>query len=221
VVQGERSALVETPDCWPHEGTRLLVELELAADGSAGGTAELLLSGVRATALLDELQSPEAEEGFRSRFADYLAGARLGGLRWGSTAKPVPIVRLSATVQYAVLTQESRLGPSLRLPGAAVFPEPQELADDANPGLRPGSFSSLWTLRIPSDWCPAEVSEVSVENVAGIFCQSSRAEGEALVIDRLAELRPPGIDPTAAAQLHQLYVAEQRARKRRLRFGCD
>jgi hypothetical protein len=218
VVRAERSALVVTPDCSSIEGSRLLADIELADDGSATGTVELLLSGASAYTLLYWLSSPSAEEAVRELLAEHLAGAQIGALRWGSADEPLPLVRLNVAVSFPSFIQESRLGPSLRLPEPMRAPNPSTLDNESEPVGYLGSYASRWSLHLPAGWSPAEVEEIAEENLAGKLRQTSTFAEDVLVIERLIEIRAPAIEPAAVEALSQLYLAEQQTKRRRLRF---
>jgi hypothetical protein len=220
VVRGERSALCATPDRSNLESLSLTVSIEVGLDGSALGTAEMLLTGQPAVRMLDVLQSPTAATDAVERFSSRLPGADLQDLRWGSTETPRPAVRLGASTRLHDLVVDSSSGPALQLPDPAFTPAAAELEE--NESLKmiiPGVYTSRWKIHLPESWCPPAVESLSVTKECGSFAQSSTFQGGTLVIERPLVINPVDLEEHRE-DLAALSRAERQVKGTLIRFSC-
>lgn len=227
VMKKGQSLLVRTPILVATEGTRLTVDLALAASGESTGSARLELTGELAAAF-QELRSGgkpvELDRAIRQMFAGLLPpGVSLTGIRWQSTEGGAPYVKVEAQVSLPALGAAAEAGalPPIPMPGRTELPSPGLLESRTQPVVAsPFSSRTTWHVTLPNDGCKPEGQDVTVGNDVGAFRQTTAVQGRLLVVERQSELRRRWIESAAFPALKEVSLAESRANKRRLRLSC-
>ena len=205
-----------------------MVNLEVAADGSARGAAAVEFTGWLATGFLDQAasQPPErTEEDARAIFAGLLPGVTVEKLGWRMKEDgAVPEVSMTAAVRHDSLVRGlDSAAPSFALEGLRSMPEPSILAErEIDVVVRPQSARVIWHMTLPAGLCRPAERDRAVTNRVGSFRQRI-AHGEnpgTFVIERRTELARRWIEPADFADLKALALAEHRAQRRRVRLLC-
>ncbi len=222
VVAGNASGLVTTPGSRQQERRQVVVDLVVGVDGIGRGTADLSITGTRATAWRSYLGTDQAEVAFRELVATVLPGYQLSDLFWAFEDSSVPMLQLGAHVEGLVVEGEPGRR-SFRLPGLTSTPEPRDLRDAELPyTLVPVQDLVRWTLTLPSDWCPLPATSKREQTEAGWFLQQvSHLEGK-VQIDRRSEVTLRSYDDADSLEaLRTLALVEHRVQRRRLRLQCE
>lgn len=230
VVLAEGGRLVRTPTLAQHETASLVVDLKVAADGSARGRAGLLVKGIRATGFLKQIENAPPErsrEDVLAVFGGLFPGSRVSDIGWREEGADVPAARMSLALEidHLVGGLDSAVAsrPSFQLASLELAPEARllEQSTDEPVVLSAGEVSSLWRLELPSAWCHPKPDEKVTENAVGSFRQSIRQDEEGrTVIERTTRISRRWLEPADHSALRELALAEKRAAKRRIRMSC-
>ena len=203
------------------------MNLHVSPEGKARGGVGVELRGRWATAFMEQIAAapPErTEEDARAIFSALLPGVTVGNLGWSEDGAGVPKVDMSGSVRLDRLIRGLGSRPSFKVTGMRTTPEPRGLdGRDVPVVLAPQSTEITWHLMLPQDWCLPPASDARVENEVGVFTQSVTPEpGESrITIERKVEIRQRWIEPEMLPAIHELALAEHRARSRRIRLECE
>jgi hypothetical protein len=211
---------VTTAPAPEEEARRLRVEVAVAPDGSARGTASLDLVGERAAAwlALSKTGRPaDLEIEGRRLLASLLPTAEVLKLSWGAKEGLGPAVVLEAQISIRTLLATGQTSSWFQASGPVVMPAASTLASrSVSLVLTPQVAEATWSVRLPSGWRLAPIETTSVANEIGAFRETFRVEGQVSEIVRRGELRRRVIDVPAFGLLREVAMAEYRAQRRRL-----
>lgn len=213
-------ALVTTAAAPEEEARRLRVDLVVAEDGSARGTASLDLAGEGAAAwlALSKTGRPaDLEIESRRLLASLLPTAEVLKISWGAREGLGAAVVVAAEVSFRALLASGQTSSWFQAGGPVVMPAASTLASRSVPlVLTPQLAETAWSVRLPSGWRLAPIEATGVSNELGAFHETLRVEGQVSEIVRRAELRRRVIDTPAFGLLREVATAEHRAQRRRL-----
>jgi len=231
VVLADGGELVRLPVLADEEGTELVVNVRLDADGDAAGGASYRLHGRRALGLLSELENgatDEVEARLRDVFAFLLPGVDLGAVGWSPGEGGALSIDLSAAVRVPRLVQG--LSPevvatggraSLTLPALRAVPEQRDLeAAKEDFEARPASHSIVWHVAVPPGCSPPREKVTEVDNEAGSFRQEVRHKPSGFTVERRTRIAHRWYEDELLSALAEVGLAENRALRRRVRFSC-
>lgn len=227
VVLAEKGQLVRLPSQPATASRKLVVELKLAADGSAQGRARAELEGDGAASLLQFLDAAASqaplEDVLRRLFEAALRGARLQGLVYSAGQGQLPRFETATLVEHPAYLEGLDRGGSLQAGGLRLFPEPRDIEKIAKlkaaaPGT--GRLEQIYIFELPPGLCPPEAKEEKTENAIGSLTTTLEVQEGKVILKRVAELRRPWVEQADYPALSELAIAETRALQRRIRFGC-
>lgn len=225
VVGEAESKLVPTPALFATNLRDLAVELTLDRAGAARGSAELTLlgeGGSRIQELLAVAEEERLEEVARSVFSALLPGVEVANLEWGFDGGGVPRGRLRADVTLTGLIPTSGKKPSFQLPGLSGMPSTSILDDRTVPVvLDAGEARELWSVTLPREGCAPATDDVALATPVGSYHQSMSVESRQLTVKRRLVVADRWIEPERFDAFRELSLAENRAKKRRLRLACE
>lgn len=223
LVRNGQKRLIRTPIRFDREATTVLATAQLDTAGNLHGEVELIVRGALASSLIEGLaEQPGLTNQITNRALRELTSLHRSTADQVSLYdKPVPEVRILATVQATRVVRGSGDRRSLQLPQVLATPDPAALRGRATPARVPvGQRVSVWRIALPSDWCAPSDDEVSLVNSAGGFHQVVTSESGQLRVERRTEVYRQWLEDAGLADLYALSVAERRAAKRRIRLDC-
>ncbi len=220
ILRNSGPALVRAAPAPDAETRRLMVEVTVAEDGSANGTASLDLSGEHAAAWQELAKSgrpSDLEVAGRRLLTALLPTAELQRLSWGTPPGRGATARLEAQISFAALLAAGQSSSWLQAGGPVATPQASGLASRSVPFvLAPQVAETTWRLRLPAGWRVLPVEPTQVGNDVVTFNETVRVEGQVAEVTRRGVLRARVVDPAAFGALREVAAAEHRAIRPRL-----